>query len=191
MRSAITVSLIPEARGAPFVFSGDLAASCRTASTLGFDAVEVFPRAPDQCPVDSLRSTLAENHLTLAAAGSGAGWVVHKLTLTDPDSARRAQAREFIAGIIDFAGAFGAPAIVGSMQGRWESPVTRQDALGWLAEGIQGLAAHAARRQLPLFLEPLNRYETNLLNNVADSLAFLETVGAPNVRLLCDLFHMN
>jgi len=42
-----------------------------------------------------------------------------------------------------------------------------------------------------LLLEPLNRYETNLLNNVADSLDLLRKLRAQNVKLLCDLFHMN
>ncbi|PYK99342.1 MAG: sugar phosphate isomerase, partial [Verrucomicrobia bacterium] len=45
MHSAVTISLIPEARGAPFVFRDDLAAGCEKAAALGFDAVEVFPRS--------------------------------------------------------------------------------------------------------------------------------------------------
>ena len=43
MKSAVTISLVPEARGGPFVFWDDLAASCVQAAELGFDAVEIFP----------------------------------------------------------------------------------------------------------------------------------------------------
>ena len=39
MKSAVTISLVPEARGGPFVFWDDLAAGCRQAKSLGFDAV--------------------------------------------------------------------------------------------------------------------------------------------------------
>jgi sugar phosphate isomerase/epimerase len=39
--------------------------------------------------------------------------------------------------------------------------------------------------------ECLNRYETNLCNTVAESLALLDRLETTNVRLLCDLFHMN
>jgi sugar phosphate isomerase/epimerase len=42
-----------------------------------------------------------------------------------------------------------------------------------------------------LLLEPLNRYESNLFNTVAETLAFLDTLRTKNVKLLCDLFHMN
>ena len=47
MRSSVTISLVPEVRGGPFVFWDDLAAGAARRSDLGFDAVEVFPsRAP-------------------------------------------------------------------------------------------------------------------------------------------------
>src|SRR5262249_32013255 len=42
-----------------------------------------------------------------------------------------------------------------------------------------------------LLYEPLNRYEANLLNRVDDSLSFLNGLRTKNVKLLCDLFHMN
>src|SRR6185437_13944979 len=43
----------------------------------------------------------------------------------------------------------------------------------------------------PLLFEPLNRYESNLVNTVADGVALLQSLKTKNVKLLCDLFHMN
>jgi len=40
-------------------------------------------------------------------------------------------------------------------------------------------------------LEPLNRFEGDLLNNVAQGLAFLEELNHPAVGLLVDTFHVN
>lgn len=191
MNSAITISLVPEARGGPFVFWDDLTAGCQKAAALGFDAVEVFPRSPAELDVRQLKKLLAQHRLKLAALGTGAGWVVHKLRLTDPDADIRRRGREFVAAMIDLAGGFGAPAIIGSMQGRWEEGVTRDQALGWLTETLEELAPRSANHGVSLLLEPLNRYETNVLSRVDDALAFLSKLGAPNVRLLCDLFHMN
>ena len=191
MRSAVTISLVPEARGGPFVFRDDLAAACQKAAAMGFDAVEVFPRSPQEFNAAELTALLARHRLKLAAMGTGAGWVAHKLRLTDPDAATRRRAREFVAAIIDLAGGLGAPAIVGSMQGRWENGITRDQALGWLAEAFEELAPRAESCGVPLLFEPLNRYETNVLCNVADSLTFLKTLRTQNVKLLCDLFHMN
>ena len=191
IKSAITLSLVPEARGGPFVFWDDLAAGCAQAAALGFDAVEIFPRSGEELNAKELRQLLAQHRLQLAAMGTGAGWVVHKLRLTDPDAGVRRRARQFISGIIDFAAGFGAPAIIGSMQGRWEGAVTRAQALDWLREELEQLGPRAAAAGVPLLYEFLNRYETNLLNTVADTLEFLAPLRTQNVRLLCDLYHMN
>jgi sugar phosphate isomerase/epimerase len=37
----------------------------------------------------------------------------------------------------------------------------------------------------------LNRYETNLINTLAEGVQFLKALGTQNVKLLADLYHMN
>jgi sugar phosphate isomerase/epimerase len=196
MKSAITICLVPEARQGPFVFhataaDGGLVAACRTAAELGFDAVEIFPESAEAFPVAELSRLLAEHGLAVAAVGTGAGWVKQKLHLCHADATVRAQAREFIAGIIDVAGRFGAPAIIGSMQGRFEGDLSRDEALEHLASALDALGARAAAHGQVLLYEPLNRYETNLFNRLGDAAAWLELRGLLHVQLLCDLFHMN
>ena len=191
MRSAITVSLVPEVRGGPFVFWDDLAAAGAKASALGFDALEVFPRSGDELNVTALRAVLTENGLSLAALGTGAGWVVHKLRLTDPDAAVRERACAFIEGIARRAGEFGAATIIGSMQGRIDPGVSRTEAMGWLQAGVARIAGTAAKAGSLLLLEPLNRYETNVLTNVIETADLVRRMNVSNVKLLCDLFHMN
>ena len=58
MRSAVTISLVPEARGGPFVYWDDLAAGCREAAARGFDAVEVFPPGADAVDPKELRAAM-------------------------------------------------------------------------------------------------------------------------------------
>lgn len=190
LKSAITLSLTPEARGGPFVFSEGLADGFARAAALGFDAVEIFPPSAAALDARELKELCARYNLKIAACGTGAGWVKHQLRLTHPDAEHRRQAREFIAGIIEAAGQVGVPAIVGSMQGRWDATVSREQALGWLAEALDELAPRAAAHGQPLFFEVLNRYESNLLHRVEEALQLLSQVCATNVRLLCDLFHM-
>ncbi len=191
MRSAVTISLVPEATGGPFVFWHDLAAGCAQAAELGFEAVEVFPRSAAELDVNLLRSSLDKHNLKLAAMGTGAGWVVQKLRLTDHDEAVRKQARHFIGEIIDVAGQFGAPAIIGSMQGRSEGTFSHEQHLVWLAEALDELASRAANHGTMLLIEPLNRYETNLIKTTADGVKLISSLKAKNVKLLSDLFHMN
>lgn len=191
MRSAITVSLVPETKGGPFVFTDGLAEGCAKASDLGFDAVEIFPPSADALNRTAAADVIKRNGLAVAAIGTGAGWVVHKLTLTHADVSVRRDAREFIRAIIDVAGEFRAPAIIGSMQGRWDAAPPREQALTYLAEALNDLGAHAAQYGVPLLYEPLNRYETNLFNRLGETAAWLRSIHASNVRILADLFHMN
>lgn len=190
MKSAITISLVEEARGGPFVFWDDLAAGCRAAKELGFDAVEVFAPSPRELDSDVLRR-LPEEGLRVAAVGTGAGWVKHKLTLTSADANVRRQATGFVLAMIEAAGPLEAPVIIGSMQGRWGEGVAKPQAIDWLCEALQTLASAASAYGVPLIYEPLNRYETNLCNTVADGVALVESHALKNVVLLADLFHMN
>ena len=191
MKSAVTISLVREAAGGPFVFWHDLSAGIQEAAKLGFDAVEIFPSAPELVNNDEVAALLAEHQLKLAAVGTGAGWLKHRLTLTNPDADARNRAKDFIRSIIDAAGRFGAPAIIGSMQGRWADSVDRKTALELLAEALNELGEHASKYGVPLLYEPLNRYETNLITTIADGVEFLKQLKSPNVKLLADLFHMN
>ena len=75
IRSCVTISLVPQARGGPFVFWDDLEAGCRKAKAIGFDAVEVFPPGPEGFDPGTLQGWLEELGLNLAAVGTGAGWV--------------------------------------------------------------------------------------------------------------------
>jgi sugar phosphate isomerase/epimerase len=191
IRSCVTISLVPQARGGPFVFWDDLAAGCSQAAELGFDAVEIFPPGAEALDSAQVKRLLGDHHLQLAAMGTGAGWLIHKLTLTSPAAEERARAQAFVRSIIDLAGPLGAPAIIGSMQGRWGDGVDRAAALAYLAEGLSALGEHARQYGVPLLYEPLNRYETNLINRQADGAEWLQALSSDNVKLLADLFHMN
>lgn len=191
MKSAVTVSLVTEAKGGPFVFWDDFAAACRHASEIGFDAVELFAPGPEAVSHAELSANLKSHSLLLAAVGTGAGWVKHKLSLTSPDESVRRGARDFIRSMIDFGGPHGAPAIIGSMQGRFGDGVSKEQALDWLKGALNELGEHARRHNVPLIYEPLNRYETNLINTEAAGASLMESLQTDNVRLLADLFHMN
>lgn len=191
MKSALTVSLVPEAAGGPFVFWEGLRDAFAQASALGFDGIEIFAPDPAALDVREITALKHEYALAVAAVGTGAGWVKHKLHLCHPEAEIRRRALDFVLGMISAGGALGAPAILGSMQGRVEAGVERKQALRWLAEALAAADAAAAVAGTVFLYEPLNRYETNLFNRQLDASAFLEEYGFRNTRILADLFHMN
>ena len=67
---------------------------------------------------------------------------------------------------------------------------SQAQAMDWLVAALQEICA-AAPHGVRLALEPINRYETTLVNTVAEGLALLDRVGAANMGLLLDTFHMN
>lgn len=191
IKSCVTISLVEEARGGPFVLWGDLGEAVKTASRIGYDAVEIFPPGPEAIDATTLAPMLRDHNLTLATVGTGAGWVKHKLQLADRSESQRQKAFDFVRSIIDVAGPLGASTIIGSMQGRHDADVSRQSAIDYLRDALERLGAHAKQYGVPLFYEPLNRYETNQVNTVESGVHLLQSMTTTNVKLLCDLFHMN
>ncbi len=129
--------------------------------------------------------------MKLAAVGTGAGKALRGLSLTSPDEQIRIRAFDFISDMIEFGARFNAPAIIGSMQGSVEKGIERPQSLEWLAEGLDKLGSLAANHAVKLIYEPLNRYETNLINTLGDGVELIGSLSCDNVCLLADLFHMN
>ena len=63
--------------------------------------------------------------------------------------------------------------------------------MDWLVEALRECSDAAHPHGVRLALEPINRYETTLINNAAEGLDLIERVGADNFGLLLDTFHMN
>jgi D-psicose/D-tagatose/L-ribulose 3-epimerase len=58
-------------------------------------------------------------------------------------------------------------------------------------EGLRTAGELAAGMGVRLAVEPLNRYETDLVNTVAQGLELVRETGLDNVGLLLDTYHLN
>ena len=189
--SSTTIALVPEIKKGPWIYWEDLELGICKSANLGFDGIELFTPSADALDPDFLKEKLDLHQLKLSAVGTGAGKVIHGLTLTDPNPEIRKKAIAFISEMISFGAKFKAPAIIGSMQGNVLPDGDREETLGWLKEGLEELGEKAKSEGVFLIYEPLNRYESNLLNTLDAGSGFLETLNTKNVKLLADLFHMN
>ena len=67
----------------------------------------------------------------------------------------------------------------------------RRATIARVAEGLRPVADLAAERDVMLAVEPLNRYETSLINTVEQGMHLVEEVDHSAIGLLLDTFHMN
>jgi len=191
IKSSVTISLVPSLSGGPWIYWDELDVSIPKAKSMGFDAVELFTASADAVNPQTLTLLLEEHNLALSAVGTGAGKVLHNLSLTNPEESIRQKAINYISDMIDFGGPLGAPAIIGSMQGKVEKGGNREQAMFWLAEGLETLGQKAENHGVKLIYELLNRYEANLINRLEEGVELIRSLNCDNVTLLADLFHMN
>ena len=192
MKSSITISLVNEARGGPFVYWSDVQEACKEAKALGFTGIEIFAPGPEALAKSEAGKIANDHGLKIAALGTGGGWVLHKWTLTSPEEKIRIHAKDFIERMIEAGAPYGAPAIIGSLQGRYCETVDQFQAHAYLEEALNYLSQKAKNVGTVLLLEPLNRYESNLIRTIDDGMSLISKVGqSDSLKLLCDLFHMN
>jgi D-psicose/D-tagatose/L-ribulose 3-epimerase len=94
---------------------------------------------------------------------------------------------------LDLAAAMGADRMGGILYSAFgkANGIATQDNFAAAAEGLAIIADRAKEMGMLLSLEVVNRYETNLINTAADAIRMIETIGANNVKVHLDTFHMN
>ena len=172
-------------------FKGDLAENLSRIAALGYDGVELAIRDPRQVDASTLVDLVSSHGLLVPAIGTGQAWGEEGLSFTSPDPAVRAAALERAASHVPLAARLEAIIIVGLLRGVTSGGQTHEQSMAYLVEALRATCAAAAEKGVRVALEPLNRYETDLVHTAADGLALIERVGAPNLGLLLDTVHMN
>jgi D-psicose/D-tagatose/L-ribulose 3-epimerase len=106
----------------------------------------------------------------------------------------RERARRYLCECVEAAAAMGAPILTGvtysALGRRLERPPNRAD-LERAADVLRDVARFAADRDVTVGIEPVNRYETFLVNTAAQGRELKQIVGEPNVGVHLDAYHMN
>jgi sugar phosphate isomerase/epimerase len=181
-----------QARFAPILLRGDIAEAFALAADLGYDGVEIHLRQPGDIDWAAVRKLSTEYGLGVPTLGTGMAAGEDGLTFPDPDPDIRRRAVERVKEHIALAAYLGSAVTIGSLNGRLgpdpqQRPVRRAYALDCLQECCQA----AADAGVTLLLEALNRYECDYLNTLEDALDVVAQLGAANLKLLADTFHMN
>ncbi|MEJ2190345.1 MAG: 5-keto-L-gluconate epimerase [Acidobacteriota bacterium] len=172
-------------------FKGDFEANVAKISSWGYDGVELAVRDPAMVNAGELERVVAEHNLVVPAIGTGQAWGEEGLSFTSADPAVRAAAIERISSHIPLAAHLGAVVILGLIRGMTPAGQTHEQSMAFLVEAIQQCAEAAKGTGVRFALEPMNRYETDLIHTASEGLELIERVGKDNFGLLLDTFHMN
>jgi len=150
-------------------------------AAVGFDGAELAITDPHLLERSAVAEALEAEGLRLLSITTGQAAGLEGLSLSTSDDAVRRRAIERIQAHMTFAEPFGAVVIIGSLRG----------ADGDLAILEESLRECASFIDVSLALEPLNRYESRLLNTIEETLQTVERVGSDNLGILFDTFHAN
>jgi sugar phosphate isomerase/epimerase len=154
-------------------------------ASLGYDGITLSIDVARQTP-EATGQVLQAHDLTLFAVSLPDADLTHK------DTAVRTQAISDYLRLLDFAAELGGPLVIcRGLKGRTRPYTSRGEEMQWLATAVRQIAQAADEKGLKLVIEPLNRYETHLINTGAEALALIESVGMDNVGVYLNAFHMN
>ncbi len=188
----MNLSIVLSVQAATFsalAYKGRWAENIRKIRSLGYDGVELAVRDPDTLDVPLLQSLIAAQRLAVPALGTGQVYGEDGLSFSHPQEEIRRRAIERVRAHIRLAHELRALVIIGLIRGKRTTDIAADQAEQWVTEALRECAAE--NEAVRLAVEPINRYETDLINTVASALDLLEGVRMENVGLLLDTFHMN
>jgi sugar phosphate isomerase/epimerase len=157
----------------------------------GYNGVELAIRDPDLVDIGTLESILIDNGLKVPAIGTGQAWGEEGLSFTSPDIDVRNAAVIRIKRQIQLAHRFNSLVIIGLIRGVTPKGQKKAQSIRYLTQCLQDCLEAASAQGVYLALEPLNRYETDIIHTSEEGLELIQQVGSPNLGLLLDTFHMN
>jgi D-psicose/D-tagatose/L-ribulose 3-epimerase len=156
---------------------------------VGYDLIEIPALDPDRIDA-ALTARLLEEYGLAATISLGLG---PQTDLSTGDAEKVARGEELLMKVVAIAREIGATHICGILYSalmKYDEPAT-EDGLRASVDVLRRVCAEADRSGITVGMEVVNRYETNIANTAAQGVALCEMIGAPNVRVHLDTYHMN
>lgn len=101
-------------------------------------------------------------------------------------------AEEFLLSALNMAARLESPLVTGVIYSKLgENTPPSPEVLGKVVLVLKKVAQIAATKGIRLGIEPVNRYETSLINTAEQALEIINAIAEPNVFLHLDTYHMN
>jgi sugar phosphate isomerase/epimerase len=188
MKFSLVVSLQPTSFEA--LVRGKVDQTLKELSEMGYEGVELALANPSEINQNKVLKMVKQYGLEVPAIGTGQAYLRDGLSFLNPNQTIRKKAVERIKRHVDFASLFEAQVIIGLIRGK-RNKLSEAQATNFFIKSIQECADYASDQRITLAIEPINRYETDFINQVKQAINVLRLIESKNVGVLIDTFHMN
>ena len=158
----------------------------------GYDAIEIRAAVDDYkwCDIKQLAKNL---NLEISGLTGDTGWPNEEQDLANRSEDNRKKAVSYFERQIEAVKEVGAEYLVvcPSAVGKTTPMGAEGEDWKWAIDSVQKLTKKAEELNITLVIEPLNRYESCIVNTGADATKFVKEVNHPKVKMLLDSYHMN
>ncbi|MCF7914526.1 MAG: sugar phosphate isomerase/epimerase [Spirochaetaceae bacterium] len=175
----------------PILFTGDIAESLKQIAHIGYQGAELHISDPHQIDAEQLAYLLSKHNLKLTSIGTGLSAVDDRLSFASDDESVRTAAIQRIKDVIETFADFKPSIIIGTIKGKLNAATDERTGRERIHSALKECGAFAENLGVELVLEAINRYEQDYLNTLEESVRLIKAIGAPNIKIHADIFHMN
>lgn len=160
------------------------------AKSLGFQAFDMNIIHPERFPVKAVKEQVKEVGIEIVTTTG----LPKESNLIHPDPSVRRHGVDTLKKLVDISIELGARVLGGVIYAEWgytSGKPRTEDEWRWSVESMREVAQYAKNKgELILAVEPVNRFETHLLNIAEDAVRYCQEVGYDNLKVHLDSFHM-
>lgn len=175
---------------APLPLAGKLEDVLCQAAELGYSAVEFHSRENARLDFQAIQKAKESHGVAISALVTGRLFTQGKCSLLDDAAYVCDRAMEGMRQYIRLASELETDIVIGWAKGNIPAGGDREEYLQRLADYLLELDELAGEQHVRIFLEVINRYETNIFNTAAETAEFIRTNNLSNCYVHLDTFHM-
>ena len=177
----------------PILFAGELEKGIAVVKRVGFKMVDLSIRDPNDTTVQEAVKIILDNGMGVTTIATGQSYYNDGISLSHLNKRKRKMCISRMLAHIDLASKLNSFVTIGGIRGAGlnSKRIDLPSYFDNLKDSFSEIIPYAEKRNVILLLEPINRYETMLINTIKEAVSWIDEIGSSNLKILPDTFHMN
>ncbi|MEM3503163.1 MAG: sugar phosphate isomerase/epimerase family protein [Nitrososphaeria archaeon] len=158
-------------------------------SDIGYDDIELPLNEPENINIQLVKKLSKKFNIDVTTSVA----LPINANFMSVNEEEREYARSFMKNCIQKASLMGSSVLGGVIYAPWgKTDISKTPtSFDFLIDGLRDVDKYAKNLNVKLCVEPVNRFESNVINTASEGLSLIEKIGSDNIFLLLDTFHMN